>query len=379
MTSRFANRGFSVVALSGELSQNERTHALQSLRDGRARVCIATDVAARGLDLPNLELVIHADLPRNRESLLHRSGRTGRAGRKGVCVLIVPYNARRSTERLLRSANVTAAWANPPSIDEIIRRDNQRILEEPALTEPVRDDERAFAQEILARHGAEQVAAAFLRSYRASRSAPEELLDNAPPERKERRRDDFKNGVWFTLSVGEKHRAEARWLMPMLCRAGGLTKRDIGAIKVRATETHVELAPDCVERFLDAVGPGGMIEKTIAVTRLKDAPTERHDARPPAARPAARKPDARADSKPKRAFEKKPDAPARDERAPERAAPRKPHTIKLADKSSRKFAKPGAKTRAAALSGHGPLRRKKPKKKSVTIVARRGKADPARE
>ncbi|MBU1212591.1 MAG: DEAD/DEAH box helicase, partial [Alphaproteobacteria bacterium] len=62
MTSRFRNRGFSVVALSGELSQSERTHALQSMRDGRARVCIATDVAARGIDLPNLELVIHADL-----------------------------------------------------------------------------------------------------------------------------------------------------------------------------------------------------------------------------------------------------------------------------------------------------------------------------
>ena len=84
MTSRFTNRGFSVVALSGELSQNERTHALQAMRDGRARVCIATDVAARGIDLPNLELVIHADLPKNREILLHRSGRTGRAGRKGV-------------------------------------------------------------------------------------------------------------------------------------------------------------------------------------------------------------------------------------------------------------------------------------------------------
>ena len=56
-------RGFSVVALSGELTQNERTHALQALRDGRARVCVATDVAARGIDLPNLGLVIHADLP----------------------------------------------------------------------------------------------------------------------------------------------------------------------------------------------------------------------------------------------------------------------------------------------------------------------------
>ncbi|MBT4491177.1 MAG: DEAD/DEAH box helicase, partial [Rhodospirillaceae bacterium] len=70
MTARFSNRGFSVVALSGELSQAERSHALQAMRDGRAKVCIATDVAARGIDLPKCELVIHADLPRNREGLL---------------------------------------------------------------------------------------------------------------------------------------------------------------------------------------------------------------------------------------------------------------------------------------------------------------------
>ena len=63
-----SERGFSVVALSGELTQNERTQALQSLRDGRARVCVATDVAARGIDLPNLDLVIHADLPNDRGS-----------------------------------------------------------------------------------------------------------------------------------------------------------------------------------------------------------------------------------------------------------------------------------------------------------------------
>ena len=89
LMARFHNRGFAVVALSGELSQTERSHALQAMRDGRARVCIATDVAARGIDLPGLELVIHADLPGNRETLLHRSGRTGRAGQKGVSALIV--------------------------------------------------------------------------------------------------------------------------------------------------------------------------------------------------------------------------------------------------------------------------------------------------
>ena len=63
MVARFNNRGVSVVALSSELNQSERTHALQAMRDGRARVCIATDVAACGIDLPKLELVIHADLP----------------------------------------------------------------------------------------------------------------------------------------------------------------------------------------------------------------------------------------------------------------------------------------------------------------------------
>ena len=76
------DRGFSAVALSGEHSQSERNNALQALRDKRARVCVATDVAARGLDLPSLSLVVHVELPRDAEALQHRSGRTGRAGRK---------------------------------------------------------------------------------------------------------------------------------------------------------------------------------------------------------------------------------------------------------------------------------------------------------
>ncbi|MFL6732291.1 MAG: DEAD/DEAH box helicase, partial [Sphingomicrobium sp.] len=83
-----AERGFDAVALSGEHSQNERNHALQALRDRRARVCVATDVAARGIDLPSVSLVIHVELPRDAEALQHRSGRTGRAGRKGTAILI---------------------------------------------------------------------------------------------------------------------------------------------------------------------------------------------------------------------------------------------------------------------------------------------------
>ena len=108
-------RGFAAVYLSGELSQGERNHALQALRDGRARVCVATDVAARGIDLPNLGLVIHADLPNDAEILQHRSGRTGRAGKKGVSVVLMPLSRRRKAEQMLAAAKVNPLWSGPPS------------------------------------------------------------------------------------------------------------------------------------------------------------------------------------------------------------------------------------------------------------------------
>ena len=106
LMARMGNRGFKVVALSGELSQQERTNALSALRSGRANVCIATDVAARGIDLPGLELVIHADLPSNSETLLHRSGRTARAGSAGDVVTVVLPEQRRETDQLLKRANI---------------------------------------------------------------------------------------------------------------------------------------------------------------------------------------------------------------------------------------------------------------------------------
>ena len=172
-------RGFAAVALSGELSQSERTHALQALRDGRARVCVATDVAARGLDLPDLGLVVHADLPNDRETLLHRSGRTGRAGRKGVCVLIVPYTRRRRAEQLLTAANVKAVWSGPPLADEIRAKDQERLLREIAPVEELSAEDVAAATTLLAGRSPEAVAAALIRMYQAGLPDPEELFDAA--------------------------------------------------------------------------------------------------------------------------------------------------------------------------------------------------------
>ncbi|WP_117193438.1 DEAD/DEAH box helicase [Rhizobium terrae] len=292
LTARFNNRNFDVVALSGELTQNERTHALQAMRDGRARVCIATDVAARGIDLPGLDLVIHADLPTNSETLLHRSGRTGRAGRKGISAMIVPVNARRKAERLLAGAGITPTWAHPPSAEDVMRRDDERLLADPIFEEKPREEEQELVARLVASHGAEKLAAAFVALYRSKYSAPEDIAEvsldggrkpreagrsNAgergdPASRPLTPRGDFGPAVWFSLSVGRKQRAEPRWLIPTLCRAGGFTKNEIGAIKMQADETYVEIAADQAEGFMNKLGKDRMMERGIRVTRLNGAP-----------------------------------------------------------------------------------------------------------
>ncbi|MGR3545570.1 MAG: helicase-related protein, partial [Roseovarius sp.] len=262
---------FAVVSLSGELSQSERTHALQAMRDGRARVCVATDVAARGIDLPNLDLVVHAELPSNSEGLLHRSGRTGRAGRKGISALIVPVKAAKKAERLLKFAKITAEWTTPPTPEDIEAKDRERLLSDPVWSETPSETEGAFAAELLALHSPEVIAAAYLRLYKSRWSAPEELSAPGTPA-PARERAAFGPSRWFALSVGNDDRAEARWLLPLLCRAGNLDKSAIGAIRVQASETFVELAEAAVPGFMSALGEGGQLDEGISARALDKAP-----------------------------------------------------------------------------------------------------------
>ncbi|MGI3170224.1 DEAD/DEAH box helicase [Pseudooceanicola sp. C21-150M6] len=294
LTARFSNRGFSVVCLSGELSQTERSHALQAMRDGRARVCVATDVAARGIDLPNLELVIHAELPTNSETLLHRSGRTGRAGRKGVSALIVPPKSVKKAERLLKFAKVAAEWTTAPEAEEILARDEERLLGDPSWQEPLSEAETEFAARLLAEQSPEAVAAAFLRLFRAGHSAPEDLSDpDTRPERAERKeRAPFGPSRWFSLSVGRNDRAEARWLLPLLLRHGNMEKAAIGAIRVRDDETFVEIAEPAVESFVASLGDGGVIEDGVAAKLLDGEPDLGRPSGPPRDRGERRGPPA---------------------------------------------------------------------------------------
>jgi len=267
-------RGFAVVQLSGELSQKERSDALQSLRDGHARACIATDVAARGLDLPELGLVIHADLPTNTAGLLHRSGRTGRAGRKGTSVLIVPYTKRRQAERLLQVANLNAEWSGPPLAEEIRAKDQERMLEDPLLNEEPSAEELELAARLLADRTPEAVAAALIRLHRSRLPAPEDMFhdvrdrspDTRPPradrpergprlDRQEPRQDHSAVGdaAWFRLPVGRSKNADPKWLVPLICRLGHVTKKDIGSIRIFDNETKFEISKEVEPRFLEAI------------------------------------------------------------------------------------------------------------------------------
>jgi ATP-dependent RNA helicase DeaD len=183
---RLLDRGFSAVALSGELTQSERTHALQAVRDGRARVLVATDVAARGLDLPDLTLVIHADLPNDRDTLLHRSGRTGRAGKKGLCTLIVPFNKRRKADVLLAAAKVKVTWGNAPTADEIRARDQERFMADAIFSEAPNDEDQVSARNLQTARTADEIALALVRLHRARLPAPEDLADDTGPPRRDR-------------------------------------------------------------------------------------------------------------------------------------------------------------------------------------------------
>jgi ATP-dependent RNA helicase DeaD len=178
-------RGFSAVALSGELNQRDRTNALQALRDGRARVCVATDVAARGLDMPDLGLVIHADMPQNRQALLHRSGRTGRAGRKGLSVMLVPAPKRRVAEQMLASGKIKAQWTPAPSADAIRARDEENVINEiVAMSESPAEEDLSAGRILLAKRTPEELAAMLVRIRRELLPAPE-VIDDPPPVKPE--------------------------------------------------------------------------------------------------------------------------------------------------------------------------------------------------
>jgi ATP-dependent RNA helicase DeaD len=324
LTSSLRERGFSVVGLSGELTQSQRSEALQALRDGHARVCVATDVAARGLDLPDLGLVIHAEIPVNKAGLLHRSGRTGRAGKKGVSVLLVSYTRRRKVELMLQSASIKAEWSGPPSAEMILANDHVRMLADPVLIAPVEDEAvLALGKQLLEKSTPEQIAAALIRLYQQKLPAPEDVYDDDRMKRQQEtgKNDkgqadvpytDFARGgdmTWYRINIGRDKNADPKWLMPTICRLGHVTKRDIGSIKIFERETKFEITQEMQAKFEAAIALG--LEDGVKIDlAVKPGPSEkpvsRWDKKPAGDRPTGDRPE----RKPWKAREEGGDKPA---------------------------------------------------------------------
>ncbi|MCD2317499.1 DEAD/DEAH box helicase [Sphingomonas sp. IC-11] len=269
-------RGFAAVALSGEHSQNERNAALQALRDRRARVCVATDVAARGIDLPSLSLVIHVELPRDGETLQHRSGRTGRAGKKGTAVLIVPYQRRRWAESMLRNARIPVEWVDAPTPEDVRAKDRDRLLSQLLAPVEVEDEDRALAEKLIAEKSPEDIAAALVRAYRAAMPEPEEIIAATPEAhraaQREKHRPGFEDVLWFRMNLGRRQNADPRWVLPLICRRGNLTKNDVGAIRIGPNETAFQIPRALANKFMAAVAKTATADDDVLIEPSDRAP-----------------------------------------------------------------------------------------------------------
>jgi ATP-dependent RNA helicase DeaD len=319
------SRGFAATAISGERAQAERDRALDQVRQGEARILVATNVAARGLHLPDVDLIVHADLPLNADSLTHRSGRTGRAGRKGTAVLIASLSERRKAERLLASANVRVPWTVPPSAKQIAVAARAQLLEgmlaegtpdatgaTPGEATETGDDDllapfrgklsiEDLARRLLARELARLPAGEKLLPVALPSAGGERGFGRGAPDRSARPRapgDFAREGVRFRVNLGGKDQADPRWLLPLICRRGGVTRREVGAIRIGPHETIFEIAGDAAAEFelaaaeTDPRAPHVRVERIDGNARPATRELPPPDAMPHATKPYAAKPHA---------------------------------------------------------------------------------------
>ncbi len=251
LAAHLAGLGFAACALSGEMTQRERTKTFDEFRSGVVRVLVATDVAARGLDVADIARVVQVDAPENADVLIHRGGRTGRAGRRGENVLLVAPRARRNASSLFDSAGLEPRFAAPPTASEIAHAADAR-LKDAVLSGSEPDARiRALAEQLLQGSDPTHVVAQLLS--RLSHDGPCEPCDIEPVRVAPRETKQAQRFVPFQVSWGSRRGADARRLLALVCRRGRLGREDVGAIRINRDSAIVEVAAPLAERFEGAV------------------------------------------------------------------------------------------------------------------------------
>ena len=261
LSDALADLGFAVRPLSGDLNQRERTATLNAFRRGQTPILVATDVAARGLDVQDIARVINVDLPVNADMLTHRSGRTGRAGRKGRCVIFVPPRAARRVDAMLRHAGIKAVRTDIPNRDDIARAADRRLIDRiselDACDRTDVDRLHSVAAELLEDRDPVAVVASLLgeadhggpcAAYDIVPVAARESWGSRPHHSKGQRRGPT-NWARFQVSWGRNHGADPRRMLAVVCRRGGISSSDVGAITIGGHSSMVEVNPRLAQAF----------------------------------------------------------------------------------------------------------------------------------
>ncbi|MBC7171188.1 MAG: DEAD/DEAH box helicase [Polyangiaceae bacterium] len=284
LAAALAEAGFSARALHGDMTPRERTATFQDFRTGAIRILVATDVAARGLDVQDVTRVVQVDLPESSEVLTHRSGRTGRAGRRGTNVLLVPDRARAKAQGLLRGARVNARFEPVPSPAAVLEGADARFREELAEATPIEDERLSrLASELLEGKDPHELVRLLLeRSKHAGPCAPRPV---AVP-----RTDRSGSFVTFQVNWGADQNADARRLLALVCRRAGLGRGDVGAIRVGPRSSTIDVAEEAAARFESAVRKPDRRDPDIRFRRWEGPVPERREGGGGGARPPMRRP-----------------------------------------------------------------------------------------
>ncbi|BBL75175.1 DEAD/DEAH box helicase [Methylomagnum ishizawai] len=262
-------RGYEAAALNGDMSQVLREKVIDRLKKGGLDIVIATDVAARGLDVDRITHVVNYDIPYDTEAYVHRIGRTGRAGRKGTAILFVAPRERRMLRAIEQATRQPIQQMRLPTLQDIADRRIEQFKAQ--LVEVLDNEDIGFYRELIDQMVTEElgeaadIAAAIAHLMHRERplAAPDEPEppvrefrdfdrgdrdrgSDRRPERRDRddRRRDTEPMRRYTLDVGREHGVTPRDIVGALANEGGIPARRIGQIKLHDTHSTVELPED---------------------------------------------------------------------------------------------------------------------------------------
>jgi ATP-dependent RNA helicase DeaD len=266
-------RGFSAMAINGDVAQVQRERTVNQLKSGKLDILVATDVAARGLDVDRISHVVNYDIPTDTESYVHRIGRTGRAGRSGEAISFVTPRERYLLKAIEKATRQPLTQMQLPSVEDVNVTRLARFDE--AITEALTNTERIDKfRDIVAHYVRENdvpeadVAAALAvvmqgdtpllldpAQERPVRQEREYSDDRGPkprkefkdrgdrPARKPRGRTDVPMAT-YRIAVGKRHKVEPRQIVGAIANEGGLSRQDFGHIDIRGDHSLVELPAD---------------------------------------------------------------------------------------------------------------------------------------